>query len=212
MKVIDPARGLYSGKAGGYVFYVRNGRTYARRANEPKDKDEYHPTEKQRRLNERFRIIQEMYRYYKRRISPDVWTIAARAEGRMAHNLFHSVNCACFDGEGRLVDHRHFRFSAGSLLLPRELAVTPEGGGWFGATWVDEREMATAAATDLLRVGVIYADKPLELHHAEEVEGTRGDGRGRFRLDPERCDGAHAYLYFARADGSAYSPSEHVEI
>ena len=55
MKVIDPEGKLYRGKVGNMVYYVMNGRTYARRAAEPSDRE---PTEKQRKVAERFRAVQ----------------------------------------------------------------------------------------------------------------------------------------------------------
>lgn len=210
MKVIDPTRGLYSGKSGGYIFYVRNGKTYARRMPDPRR--DYTPTEKQAKANRRFGMVQRMYRFYRDYISADVWRIAAREEGRMAHAYFHSVNAACFNGEGELVDHRHFRFAMGSLLLPRELRVEAEGEGWFRVRWEEEREQANAAGGDRLMVGVIHEDYPLALELVPGVEGTRGEGQGRFRVEGKMGEGVHVYLFFAREDGTAYSPSEYTRV
>lgn len=212
MKVIDAANGMFSGKFKGMIFYVRNGKTFVRRASEPEDGEERDRTEAQRRQNERFRRAQLMYRDFRRLVSKDVWTLAGRAVGRMAHALFISENCACFDGEGMLVDFRNFRFTEGELRLPRRMAVEAEGGGWFRVTWEEEREQPTAAGTDRLMAGAIYDPSPLGPRRAEEVAGTRGEGGGRFRLNPEFGLAAHAYLYFARADGTAYSPSEYFRV
>ena len=41
------------------------------------------------------------------------------------------------------------------------------------------------------------------------TSGRRRDGQGEFTLDTERGPKAHVYLYFAREDGTAYSPSQH---
>ena len=38
MKAINTAAGLYSGKLNGMVYYVRNGKTYVRRAPSPEKK------------------------------------------------------------------------------------------------------------------------------------------------------------------------------
>ena len=209
MKAIDAANGLFSGKYKGMIFYVRNGKTYVRRASDPDEERER--TEPQRKQNERFRRAQLMYTDFRRLVSKDIWTLAARAEGRMAHAMFISANCACFDGNGMLVDFRNFRFTAGTLRLPRRMAAEPEGDGWLRVTWVEERDQTTAAPTDRLRAGVIYDRAPLGPRPAEESSGTRADGQGRVRLNPAYGTTAHVYLYFEREDGTAYSPSEYFE-
>ena len=207
MKVSDNGDGLFHGRLGDKIYYVVNGKQYVRLA--PDKPDRYTPSEGQRRTNRRFKMTQQLYQFYKRRVSPDVWRTAARELGRRADNLFHSVNCQYIDGEGRMADPAHFQFSAGPLSLPRDIEVVSLGGGRYRATWRDERDSATAAATDELRVGVLYDDELLEFNVASEVSGRRGDGGGEFRIDAERGT-AHLYLYFARADGSAYSPPHHV--
>ena len=140
------------------------------------------------------------------------WRLAAREEGKMAHNLFHSTNCGCLNAEGKMAAPELFQFTAGTLLLPREMAVEALGGGQFRATWAEEREMATAAGTDKLQAGVLYDNNLLALHTATEVSGTRGEGQGVFALDTAKAGGAHVYLYFAREDGTAYSPSAHFHV
>ena len=213
MKVIDFGKG-FSGMMDGIVYYEMNGKLYARRAPRQRtDKEKAEASAEVKGIHRRFKAIQQLYTFYRRLISPDIWRLAAKAEGKIAPNLFHSMNCGCLDGEGKMVAPENFHFSAGVLQLPRGLAVEPLGGGRYRATWEDEREMATAAATDRLRAGVLYDRNTLALHTATEVSGARGDGRGEFALDPSRYDpGAHVYLYFAREDGSAYSPSVHFHV
>ena len=130
----------------------------------------------------------------------------------MAHNLFHSTNYGCLNAEGKMAAPELFQFTAGTLLLPREMAVEALGGGQFRATWAEEREMATAAGTDRLQAGVLYDNNLLALHTATEMSGTRGEGQGVFALDTAKAGGAHVYLYFAREDGTAYSPSAHFHV
>ena len=211
MKAIDPTRGLYSGRMGDLIFYVMNGKTYVRHAPDPGKRKPR--TEKQRGMNARFRAVQWMYRVFGAEVSPEIWRAAGKERGMTASNLFHSANCACFDAEGRLADPEGFQFSAGSLLLPRDIAVEPAGGGRFRVTWTEERELTTASGGDLLRVGVIPEGGELAALPAEAVSGRREDGAGEFTLPGEfAAGGCHAYVYFAREDGTAWSPSRHFRI
>lgn len=209
MKVIDFGKG-FSGMMNGVVYYEMNGKLYARNAPRKRtEKEKENASATVKGINRRFRAIQQLYSIYRRKVSPDIWRLAAREEGKMAHNLFHSTNCGCLNAEGKMAAPELFQFTAGTLLLPREMAVEALGGGQFRATWAEEREMATAAGTDRLQAGVLYDNNLLALHTATEVSGTRGEGQGVFALDPAKAEGAHVYLYFAREDGTAYSPSAH---
>ena len=210
MKAINTAAGLYSGKLNGMVYYVRNGKTYVRRAPSPEKKAA--PSEKQQGLNTRFRAVQWMYRTFREMVSPDIWRAAGKEQGKMAHNLFHSLNCGCFDEGGRLIDPENFHFSGGSLLLPREITVEREGPGVFRARWEEEREMTTAATTDRLQVGVLPGDRPEAVQAVTTVSGQRGDKEGTFILAPDITGTAHVYLYFAREDGTAFSPSRYFRV
>ena len=212
MKVIDFGKG-FSGMMNGVVYYEMNGKLYARNAPRKRtEKEKENASATVKGINRRFRAIQQLYSIYRRKVSPDIWRLAAREEGKMAHNLFHSTNCGCLNAEGKMAAPELFQFTAGTLLLPREMAVEALGGGQFRATWAEEREMATAAGTDRLQAGVLYDNNLLALHTATEVSGTRGEGQGMFALDTERAGGAHVYLYFAREDGTAYSPSAHFHV
>lgn len=209
MKVIDFGKG-FSGMMNRVVYYEMNGKLYARNAPRKRtEKEKENASATVKGINRRFRAIQQLYSIYRRKVSPDIWRLAAREEGKMAHNLFHSTNCGCLNAEGKMAAPELFQFTAGTLLLPREMAVEALGGGQFRATWAEEREMATAAGTDRLQAGVLYDNNLLALHTATEVSGTRGEGQGVFALDPAKAEGAHVYLYFAREDGTAYSPSAH---
>lgn len=212
MKVIDFGKG-FSGMMNGVVYYEMNGKLYARNAPRKRtEKEKENASATVKGINRRFRAIQQLYSIYRRKVSPDIWRLAAREEGKMAHNLFHSTNCGCLNAEGKMAAPELFQFTAGTLLLPREMAVEALGGGQFRATWAEEREMATAAGTDRLQAGVLYDNNLLALHTATEVSGTRGEGQGVFALDTAKAGGAHVYLYFAREDGTAYSPSAHFHV
>lgn len=212
MKVIDFGKG-FSGKIGGVVYYEMNGKLYARSAPRQRTREELeNVSETVKGINRRFKVIQQLYSLYRKHVSPDIWRLAAKEQGKMAHNLFHSVNCGCLDGAGKMVSPELFRFSEGVLLLPRGLAVEALGGERYRVTWEEEREMTTAAGTDRLQAGVLYDSNLLALHTAVETSGRRRDGQGEFRLDAERGPKAHVYLYFAREDGTAYSPSQHFHV
>lgn len=211
MEVINDNGQMFKGKMGNMIYYTMNGRTFARRASIP-GKERKPQTEKQRGMSKRFGMVQKLYSFYMEKISPDIWRLAAKALGKRAHNLFYSENCGCFNGEGAMVAPEMFRFSAGELLLPRDIKVEATGEGNFRVTWTEERELVTAASADELRVGVIYDSTLLGLTWANTMEGRRGEGAGTFSLDTNKETGAHVYLFFARADGSAYSPSWHVHV
>ena len=210
MRVIDPIRGLYSGQMGGMVFYVMDGKTYARRAADPSRRPR--PQGRQREMNARFRAVQWLYRTFGNQVSREIWRVAGREAGKRGHNLFHTLNCACVDSEGRLADPAGLRFTEGSLLLPRDLAVEPLGGGRFRVTWTEERTLATASAGDLLQAGVIPHAEWMDAKRALAVSGRRGDGCGTFALDPADGAAQHVYLYFAREDGAAFSPSRYFRV
>ena len=151
---------------------------------------------------------------YCRQVSRDIWRAAARAEGKMAHNLFNSTNCRCFSGEGKLVDFVNFTFTKGSLLLPRGLKIEQVEGTErrFRVSWQEEREWATATGSDLLQIGVLYDSLPLGPRLAVSVSGRRQDLCGEFTLSERATDGAHVYCFFAREDGSAYSDCQYFRI
>ena len=124
--------------------------------------------------------------WHREKVSADIWRRAAALQGMMPHNLFFSVNSRYFgmdeEGNGVLVDCERFRFAEGELALPREVRVERDGDGWR-AVWQDERLAVSGAASDRLQAGVIYDALPMGVRMALEVEGTRGDGMGRFVLD-----------------------------
>ena len=61
--------------------------------------------------------------------------------------------------------------------------------------------------------GVIPEGGELAALPAEAVSGRREDGAGEFTLPGEfAAGGCHAYVYFAREDGTAWSPSRHFRI
>ena len=123
MKVKDLSQPLLSGRMGNLIYYVRNGVQCVRRAEVPGKKRKKERSDQQKGVTGRFAIVQAFYAAYCRQVSRDIWRAAARAEGKMAHNLFNSTNCRCFSGEGKLVDFVNFTFTKGSLLLPRGLKI-----------------------------------------------------------------------------------------
>ena len=147
MKVKDLSQPLLSGRMGNLIYYVRNGVQCVRRAEVPGKKRKKERSDQQKGVTGRFAIVQAFYAAYCRQVSRDIWRAAARAEGKMAHNLFNSTNCRCFSGEGKLVDFVNFTFTKGSLLLPRGLKIEQVEGTErrFRVSWQEEREWATAS-------------------------------------------------------------------
>ena len=199
MKVKDLSQPLLSGRMGNLIYYVRNGVQCVRRAEVPGKKRKKERSDQQKGVTGRFAIVQAFY---------------ARAEGKMAHNLFNSTNCRCFSGEGKLVDFVNFTFTKGSLLLPRGLKIEQVEGTErrFRVSWQEEREWATATGSDLLQIGVLYDSLPLGPRLAVSVSGRRQDLCGEFTLSERATDGAHVYCFFAREDGSAYSDCQYFRI
>ena len=214
MKVKDLSQPLLSGRMGNLIYYVRNGVQCVRRAEVPGKKRKKERSDQQKGVTGRFAIVQAFYAAYCRQVSRDIWRAAARAEGKMAHNLFNSTNCRCFSGEGKLVDFVNFTFTKGSLLLPRGLKIEQVEGTErrFRVSWQEEREWATATGSDLLQIGVLYDSLPLGPRLAVSVSGRRQDLCGEFTLSERATDGAHVYCFFAREDGSAYSDCQYLHL
>ncbi|WP_251619773.1 hypothetical protein [Odoribacter lunatus] len=209
MQVKDVTTPLLSGKIGNLIYYVRGGKQYVRRAAIPGKKRKWEVsgrTPKQKAVTGRFSIVQAFYSSYRRTVSPDIWTMAARREGKMAHNLFYAMNCGCFNGEGELVDFEKFHFAYGELLLPRKIRVEA-ADKVFQVSWEEERMWDTASPDDQLCVGLLYESLPLGARLAPEVSGERGKLSGKFTLDPKLGDKAHVYCFFRRKDGHAFSDS-----
>lgn len=207
MRIEDFINDVLRGKKGNLIIYKRGETWCSRRAAIPGKKRAWelngHSAKKQGAIT-RFAAVQAFYRAYGLSVSPVIWRIAGKAEGMPPHNLFFKENYTCFDGTGALVDFEGLSFSTGGLLLPRDIKVWRDGD-CFRVTWEDEREWDKAAADDRLRVGVIYGDMPLSPRLALEVRGTRREREGAFRLDGRLGGGVHVYVFFERADGTAFS-------
>ena len=77
MKVIDFGKG-FSGKIGGVVYYEMNGKLYARNAPRQRTREELeNVSETVKGINRRFKVIQQLDRLYRKRVSPDIWRLAA---------------------------------------------------------------------------------------------------------------------------------------
>lgn len=214
MEVKDSGLGLISGRMGNMVYYVRNGKQCVRRVAIPGKKRKWETegrTEKQKAVTGRFAIVQAFYAKYNKAVSDKIWQAAARKRRMTGSNLFNSVNCKCFSGDGRLVDFENFRFADGELLLPRRIQLV-ENGRKFRVTWEEEREWTSASPTDRLWVGVLYDAHPLAPLLALDVKGTREEGAGEFTLDESMGPTAHIYCFFGRADESTFSESRYCRL
>lgn len=214
MQVKDLSTPLMKGRMGNLIYYVRNGKQCVRRVAIPGKKrkwEEEGRTTKQKTVTGRFAIVQAFYSKYSECISPEIWRLAAREERRMAPNLFNSVNSHCFSGDGELIDFEKFRFTQGCLVLPRKIRMEQKGK-YYRITWEEERNLETAAPTDRLCVGVLYAGYPLAPRLALETSGVRADLYGEFRLDETMGKEAHVYCFFARENETAFSESCYFKI
>lgn len=209
MQVKDSTTPLMKGRMGNLIYYVRNGKQCVRRVAIPGKKRKWEEdgrTLKQKTVTGRFAVVQAFYSKYCEWITPEIWRLAAREEGRMAPNLFNAVNSHYFSGEGKLVDFEKFRFTQGSLVLPRKMRIG-KNGLRYRVSWEEERDWQTAAPSDRLCVGVLYADYPLAPRLAGETTGMRGDLCGEFQLDEAMGKEAHVYCFFVREDETAFSES-----
>ena len=224
MEITDHVGNLH-GRIGGLIYYTRNGRTFARRVAVPGRKRKPR-TERQRATSSRFTMVQAMYHFYKENVSAESWRAAGKRRGMTAPNLFHTMNYGCLDGKGQLVTPELFHFAEGELLAAGGISVeaakegTGEGGEatgsgerWFRVRWEVGENWATAAASDLLRVGVIYEGSARPTPSwAEETRGRRGEGEGWFRLRTGTGRRAHVYVFFEREDRKAWSPSVYRQV
>ena len=161
MKVTDSTGRNYHGKMGNIIYYTRGKQTYARQVSLPKTgkaERANERSEKQRLSSNRFKTLQVLYSLYKANVSPDIWRQAAREEGKMSSNLFHSRNYRCFDGDSRLIHPESFCFSAGRLLLPPGIQTEAGSDGIFRVSWGKGEEWTTAASSDRLQIGVFVID------------------------------------------------------
>lgn len=214
MEVKDLGLGLISGRIGNMIYYVYNGKQCVRRVAIPGKKRKWETegrTEKQKAVTGRFAIVQAFYAKYNKAVSAEIWQVAARKRKMTGANLFNSVNCKCFSGDGRLVDFENFRFSEGKLLLPRRMQLVGDGRT-FRASWEEEREWTSASPADRLWVGVLYDSHPLAPRLALDVKGTRGELSGEFTLDETLGTVAHIYCFFGRTDESAFSESRYFRL
>lgn len=215
MKIFDFFNGKIRGRRGNMIYYTWNGETHVKRYAIPGKKRKWEVeghTPKQQEIITRFKAVQLFYKEYMKQVSPTVWRTAAKAQGKIAPNLFNSTNFRCFDGTGEITDFEGFVFTVGKLALPRDLQIKREGNR-FLVTWEEEREWKTAAATDKMQVGVLYDNLTRSPRLAPEVNGCRGDLQGEFTLDESIGCTAHVYIFFAGENQLDFSDSwyTHVE-
>ena len=209
MKIKDFINRIIIGRRGNVIYYERAGRLYMRRYAIPGKKRKWETEGRspgQKAAVVRFKAVQMFYAEYVKQVSCEVWRTIARARGKMAPNLFNSMNFNCFDGQGEMVDFERFRFTEGVLALPREIRIVREGNR-FRVTWREERDWCTAAGDDVMQVGVLYDNLVRSPRLALEVTGRRGDLRGEFMLNESIGRSARVYIFFASVDNTAFSPS-----
>lgn len=214
MKVKDFINGLFQGRQNNLIFYTRGDNMYVRRYAIPGKKRKWEVegrTPKQRAVTTRFKAVQVFYMTFAKQVSPEIWRIVAKAEGRYASNVFFSRNFHNFGDGGEIADFENFTFTDGTLALPRELKVSRETNR-FTVSWQEERAWKTTASTDKLQVGVIYDNDPRIPRLACQVKGVRGELQGEFSLNEEIGQDAHLYIFFSSEDNSRFSPSQHVHV
>ncbi|WP_251621872.1 hypothetical protein [Odoribacter lunatus] len=214
MKIKEAGTGLISGKIGNLIYYVMNGKQYVRRTAIPgkKRKAEVEGRNpKHQGLMKRFSGVQSFYAFFKKYVSEEIWQIAGVAEQYRPNNLFNKTNCRCFDEQGNLVDFATFYFSRGELPLPRNIKIEKEDNQ-YQVSWEEEREGGLPSPDDRLCVGIIYDNRPGAPCLVEKVSGKRGDLKGKFALKKPYSGTIHAYCFWVKKDGSAYSNSFYVRL
>ena len=129
MKVIDFGKG-FSGKIGGVVYYEMNGKLYARSAPRQRTREELeNVSETVKGINRRFKVIQQLYSLYRKHVSPDIWRLAAKEQGKMAHNL-NAHNLLLYHTEDTTLSTRKQSYTAeaainftGGIYVPDDLEV-----------------------------------------------------------------------------------------
>lgn len=216
MKIKDYLKSFPRGRRGNLIYYVCNNVPCVRRYAIPGKKRKWEiegRTPNQQEVTTRFTAVQWFYKEYMKQISPVVWRVVAKSQGRIAPNLFNSINFRCFNGLGEITDFEGFKFTVGKLALPRALQVT-RAGYRFRVTWQEERDWTTAAWTDTMQVGLLYDDLTRSPRLSPETRGTRGDLQGEFTLDESIGRAAHVYIFFAGVNDADFSDSWycHVEL
>lgn len=161
---------------------------------------------KQKAHRERFRAVSRHYRAYRDSIVKPIWNLSATVK-YTGYNLFVQANMAAFDHNGEMSDPSLLHFSTGPVSLPQQFRVErlADDPTVIRIRWNPDLLNGQERSDDQL-MGIFYA----------------GDGSHPFELKVSRSEGeallvgyaapVHLYLFFRRADGSAYSPDKHFEV
>ena len=91
------------------------------------------------------------------------------------------------------------------------LEVEALGEGRMAVRWEADEEWESCRGSDVLKAGVIYAGNQDSFSWAEECSGRREECSGEVRVRTGKGT-AHVFLFFAREDGTAFSPSRYFRV
>jgi hypothetical protein len=116
-------------------------------------------TEKQLLHRKRFRAISEYCNNYQDTLIPQIWDHAAKnGHGR---NLFLKANTPAFALDGALAAVEKLHFSAGELMLPREMTAKrmESDPSKVEVTWTDDENLYSFSSSDELMIVAGNAEK-----------------------------------------------------
>ncbi|MCW0483369.1 DUF6266 family protein [Gaoshiqia sediminis] len=191
-----------SGKLGDTLVFVRYGdEMIVRMAPSPRKKDSWSSKQQSQRV--RFRAVTWHYRWYKETVVVPIWNLSATVR-HTGFNLFVQANMPAFDQTGKVSDYSLLHFSTGPVPLPQNLTVerNPENPAQVQFRWSTNRLSQAEMASDKL---MVFAYNP-GYKSPLNTGASRADGVASLDLPTDWGDRQlHLYLYFQRADGSAYS-------
>lgn len=198
-----------SGKLGDTLVFVRYGDDMiVRMAPSPRKKGSW--SAKQQSQRSRFQSVVWFYRLYKESVVIPIWNLSATVK-HTGFNLFVQANMPAFDPNGQVCDYSLLHFSTGSVPLPQNLKAerNAENPSQLLFRWNAKPVNQAEKSSDKL---MVFAYKP-GYRTALNPGATRADGAANLDLPadwvPQKLN---LYLYFQRADGSAYSNDRYFEL
>lgn len=197
---------LVSGKIGPVVFFVQNGKSYARAAPNRK-KDSW--DEGQLRHRDRISNVGSLWRAIRSEEIKKIWKLAD--ERRNGYALFMKANMPAFGIDGKLIDPLLLKVSAGKLNVPLHLKAErhPENQSAIAVSWKNEALVKKAGLDDELMV-ISRSDDQYSLLTATGL--TRSVQAGVFELPILPANAKHIYLFFVSTDREECSESVCFEI
>ncbi len=196
------AQGL-SGKAGGVVFVLRDGKTYIRSI-PIRGKNSWSPRQQMHRV--RFKAVNDYCIKYKYSLIPQIWNLAG-ARGRGYHQ-FLKANMPAFGLDGHLEEVEKLHFSAGKLPLPQHFKAkrSDDTPSKVEVNWLNDTNLSQVYSHDELMMVTGYPD-----HRTAPIATGVLRSKGNALIDlPDGYETIGGiYLFFAAYKRDGYSPDQY---